>query len=208
MKLLKKLKKLILPEDIDFFGSLAEQSEITEEIIKKLELKFISQKNTDIHDLIKKAKKSKKEKLKLLEKTFITPVDREAISRSYAHLYWITLSVEHFINELKIYQINDLKEYESIFKLLIEQIENITKSYQLFNKKKYDEILKIVNKTIHLDNQLVLEYSKNLNIIFGQGNKELTHILKHREILSQLKEISKRIHFSANQIEDIVFKVD
>jgi hypothetical protein len=31
--------------------------------------------------------------------------------------------------------------------------------------------------------------------------------LMHKEILSQLKEISKRIHVCANQLEDIIFKL-
>jgi hypothetical protein len=206
MSFLKKMKNLILPEDVDFFGALTEQSKITEQIINKLVLKYTNEEKTDILDLIKRAKQSRKEKLKLLEKTFITPVDREAISRSYSHLYWITLSVEHFINELDIYKIYNLKQYENIFYLLDEQISNLTKSYSLFNEKKYSDILKTVNKTIHLDNKLVLEYSTQLNIIFEQ--KDISVVLKHREILAQLKEISKRIHFCANQIEDIVFKVD
>jgi len=207
MKLLKKLKNLIIPEENDFFGDLTELSKTTEDIIKSLIIKYTSDQKTDIQDLIKEAKQSKKDKLKLLEKTFITPVDREAISRSYAHLYWVTLSVDHLIKELDVYDIKNLSEYKNVFKLLEEQLTKLTLAYSLFNQKKYGEIIKIVNAIIHLDNELVLAYSKHLNIIFEQ-DKKLSHILRHKEILNQLKEISKRIHLSANQIEDIVFKID
>ncbi|HHC79144.1 MAG TPA: hypothetical protein ENK46_04625 [Flavobacteriia bacterium] len=206
MKFIKKLKGLILPEVIDFFGELTQQSNITESVIKKLVSKYTSGEDNDILNLIKEAKKSRKEKLKQLEKVFITPVDREAISRSYSYLYWIVLSVEHLINELAIYDIHHLKEYEKILTLLQQQITELTMAFSLFNTKKYDVILKKVNHIIHLDNELVLVYSKELNLLFQK--KEMNTILKHKEILSQLKEISKRIHFCANQIEDIVFKVD
>jgi uncharacterized protein Yka (UPF0111/DUF47 family) len=206
MKFIKKLKGLILPEVIDFFSELTQQSNITESVIKKLVSKYTSGEDNDILNLIKEAKKSRKEKLKQLEKVFITPVDREAISRSYSYLYWIVLSVEHLINELAIYDIHHLKEYEKILTLLQQQITELTMAFSLFNTKKYDVILKKVNHIIHLDNELVLVYSKELNLLFQK--KEMNTILKHKEILSQLKEISKRIHFCANQIEDIVFKVD
>ena len=206
MKLLKKIKKFILPKEVDFFGNLTEQCKITEEIMKVLVEKYTTTQKGDISNLIKKAKKSRKEKLKELEKTFITPVDREAISRSYSHLYWIVLSVEHFVYEVDTYEIDSLKEYQKIFDLLLNQIEELSLAFSLFNKKEYDAILKHVNHIIHLDNKLVLIYSIELNKLFNK--KELKIILKHREILAQLKEISKRIHFCSNQIEDIVFKID
>lgn len=206
MKIIKKLKSLILPEVIDFFGELTSQSKLTEEIIEKLVLKYTTAKDNDILILINHAKKSRKEKLKQLETVFITPVDREAISRSYSHLYWIALSVEHLVNELTVYSIYNLEEYKNILQLLQEQIQKLTIAFSLFNKKKYDIILKNINHIIHLDNQLILAYSKQLNELFKQ--KDTVSVLKHKEALSQLKEISKRIHFCANQIEDIVFKVD
>ena len=206
MKFFKKLKSLILPKEINFFDELTEQSKITEQIIKELILKYTSNENTDIFNLIKEAKKSKKLKLKQLEKTFITPVDREAISRSYSYLYWIVLSVEHLINELTTFDILQLNKYQKIMTLLNQQIEELTNSFGLFNTKKYDLILKKVNHIIKLDNELVLAYSQELNLLFQE--KDMNYILKHKEVLSQLKEISKRIHFCANQIEDIVFKID
>lgn len=206
MKFFKKIKNLVIPETINFFGDLAIQSKITEEIINNLALKFTSKNQDNIKELIKKAKKSRKEKLKQLEKTFITPIDREAISRTYSQLYWTVLSIEHLINELEIYEITKLNEYQKIFDLLTEQIKELTNALELFNAKEYKTILNKVNTIIHLDNLLVLEYSKNLNALFQE--KKINHILKHREILSQLKEISKRIHFCANQVEDMVFKVD
>ena len=39
-------------------------------------------------------------------------------------------------------------------------------------------------------------------------NKDINHVLKHKEILTQIKEISKRIHICGNHLEDIVFKMN
>ncbi len=206
MRLLKKIKNLILPKEIDFFGNLTEQCKITEEIIKVLVKKYTTNQDGNIAKLLTEAKVSRKEKLKELEKTFITPVDREAISRAYSHLYWIALSAEHFFYEVDNYGVINLKEYQKIFNLLLKQIEELSLTFSLFNEKKYGIILEHVNHLIHLDNELVLEYSKQLNNLFEK--EEIGLLLKHREILAQLKEISKRIHFCTNQIEDIVFKID
>jgi len=206
MNILSKLKDLVLPKTIDFYGELTEQSKITESIIENLFLNYTAEEQNDILVLVEEAKKSRKEKLIELEKVFITPVDREAISRTYSHLYWIALSVEHLVKEMQIYGVSDLNEFKKILELLKDQIVELTEAFSLFKAKKFDEIIGIIAKIIHMDNLLVQEYSTQLDRIF-KGD-DMNQILKKREILSQLKEISKRIHFCANQIEDIVFKVD
>ncbi len=206
MNILKKIKGLILPQVIDFFSDLTEQSKNTESIIKELKSIYTDKGNNNIFDLISNAKESRKNKLKQLEKVFITPVDREAISRSYTHLHWVVLSVEHLVIELKTYAIHNLKEYQPILDLLHKEIRDLTSAFELLNSKKYNKILTKVNHVIHSDNTLITEYAKQLNLLFKK--EKIEYILQQREILSQLKEISKRIHFCANQIEDIVFKMN
>lgn len=206
MNILKKLKGFVLPQVIDFFSDLTEQSKITEGIIEELKSIYTDKGNNNIFNLISNANESRKDKLKQLEKVFITPVDREAISRSYTHLHWITLSVEHLVIELKIYIVTDLKEYQLILDLLHREMQDLTSAFKLLNSKKYDIILTKISNVIHSDNALISEYAKQLKILFRKEKME--YVLQHKEILSQLKEISKRIHFCANQIEDIVFKMN
>ncbi len=207
MSIVKKLKSLILPEKRNFFSELHEQSKLTQAVIDTLIAKYYSEnKALDVHEIINKAKNSRKDKLKILERAFITPVDREAISRAYSHLYWIALSVEHLLSDMEVFEINNLKKYSTLLNLLQEQMIQLTKAFKLLGEKKFSHIIKKINHVIHLDNMVIREYAGYLNTLFDEKNLPQVH--KERELLFQLKEISKRIHVTANLIEDIVFKME
>ncbi len=209
MKIFQKFKSLILPETIDFFGQLSQQSIETKEIIHELQLFYLNKDTKDtehLFSLIHDAKESRIKYLKELNTVFITPVDKEAISRAYEHLHWIVLSVKHLIfvmNEFKIYE---LKDYETLLTLLYDETDKLAQGYSLLKDKKYNDILKLVYDVIHLDNLLIKEYANLLNKLFKIDNLE--YVLKRKEILRQIKEIAKRTHICANQLEDIVFKLN
>ena len=209
MNLLKKIKSLILPKEINYFESLKKQGEETAEVINELSDFYLHNPSEDpqkIFELISEAKKCRHKNLKELSNALITPVDKEAISRAYIHLHWVVLSVKHLVVEMGTYNIYSLKEYHKIIELLQAEIIDLTDGFALLNKKEYDHILKKVYQVIHSDNLLIKEYAKILAVLF-QGN-DFKKIFQHREVLSQLKEISKRIHICANQLEDIVFKMN
>ncbi len=206
--MLKKLKDWILPKEIDFFGSLYKQSIATKAVIEKLIEYYSSDSNMD-HDelfsLIEEAKNLRKIHIKELNSTFITPVDKEAISRVYTHLNWIVLSIKHLVIEADIYKIFDLKDYKNILDILFKEINELTSGIKYLSNKNYDKILLSIDKVINFDDNLIKEYASALAIIFQKAEKGQ---MEQKEILSQIKEISKRIHFCANYLEDIVFKLN
>jgi len=206
--MLKKLKGWILPKEIDFFESLHQQSLSTKVIIDEMAKVYIEgdEKNKQIFELIAAAKQLRKKNLQELNSTFITPVDKEAISRAYIHLHWIVLSVKHLVVEINAYQIYQLNNYHQMFELLCQEITELSAGFKILDSKEYDEVLKKIYEVIHLDNLLIKEYATILATLF-KGN-DMQQIFEHKEILSQMKEISKRIHFCANQLEDIVFKMN
>lgn len=209
MKILKKLKSYILPKTIDFFGQLTLQSEETKYIIAELRKFYIENQSTDTSSLfenISKAKSSRINNLKQLNKAFITPVDKEAISRAYEHLHWIVLSIKHLIIEMDEFQIYKLENYDTLLTLLYDEMDKLTEGFSLLNKKEYDEILKKTYEVIHNDNLLIKEYAQLLVKLFE--NQDMKYVLKQKEILRQIKEISKRIHICGNHLEDIVFKMN
>ena len=155
MKIFKKLSSYILPETIDFFGQLTQQSEDTKSILSELKNFYIENSSKDtscLFDFISKAKLSRKENLKQLNKVFITPVDKEAISRAYEHLHWIVLSIKHLIIEMDEFQIYHLKDYDTLLTLLYDEMDKLTEGFSMLNKKEYDEILKKTYEVIHHDN--------------------------------------------------------
>jgi uncharacterized protein Yka (UPF0111/DUF47 family) len=207
--MINKLKGWILPKEINFFKSLNEHSLQTLNVVENVAAFYTA---TDDHnsghilDLISELKKNHANNLKELNSTFITPVDRESISRAYSHLYWVALSIKHLVMETEIYKINNLTEYKEIFDLLQQEMSHLTDGFNKLDTKNYFSALEIVDLIIHLDNVLIRNYATQLAILFNEKN--IQHILIHKDILSQLKEISKRIHICANLLEDIVFKMN
>lgn len=198
-----------MPADVDYFGKLTLQSQITGQIIHELHDFYIQDPSKDTHkilDLIRVAKKKRQDNLLELNKAFITPVDKEAISRVYSNLHWIDLSIKHLIIEMDTYEIYNIVDYNMILELLKKSIKTLSAGFDLLNKKKFNEILTHVNEAIHNDNLLIKEYAIQINKLFKKDDIQV--ILPYKEILSQLKEISKRMHFCANQLEDIVFKMN
>ncbi len=207
MGVFNKLSDFILPKEVDFFGSLGSQSAITQEVVYALHRIYVEKtlNSAELNTLIQKADDLRKKNVLELNKVLITPIDREAISRAYLNLDWIVLSIKHLDVEIATYAISSLKEYEKIFSMLKEQMCKITECFGLLKAKNYLEVLDRISEVIRLDDDQISEYSRQLADLFDSN--ALKHIMRHKEILSQLKEVSKRIHVCANTVEDIVFKM-
>ncbi len=208
MNLFKKISGYILPKEIDYFGNLYAQSVITHKVVILLHAIYIEQSETSEHiqAVIQEANDERIKKLTELNSVMITPVDKEAISRIYLNLDWIVLSIKHLDVEITALNISSLVAYEKIVLLLEKQMEKMNDCFLMLKKKQYDEVMKTVNEIILMDDVLIKEYSLQLATLFNSDSPK--HIIRHKVILMQLKEISKRIHFSANSIEDVVFKMN
>ncbi|UBM58567.1 hypothetical protein LAG90_17325 [Marinilongibacter aquaticus] len=207
--MLRALKKWILPEQIDFFQCLVEQSLQTGGIIDEVLQLYLGEGQAQTNEIfarISEAKESRELHLKKLESVFITSVDKEAISRAFDQLYWIALSIEHLVIEIDTYRIQSLMDYKALLELLKQEMTALTAGFQALQKLEKSEAGQAVYQVIHINNLLVKEYAKALNTLFESAVTR--HMLTNREILSQLKEISKRMHVCANQIEDILFKMN
>jgi len=85
-------------------------------------------------------------------------------------------------------------------------MNELSLAFNLLNDKEYDKIIYHINKVIYYDDGLIKEYTNELGQLFDGTN--MKYILEHKEILYQIKEISKRIHYCSNILEDIVFKLN
>jgi len=207
--MLNRLKKWILPKEVDFFDALAQQSSLTFKIIAELAHFYTdnpSQNPATIFELIAQSKQIYAANLKELNSVLITPVDKEAISRVYVQLHWVSLSVKHLVIEINAYQIFKLDQYKNMFNLLVDEMNKLTAGFVMLHEKKHTETRENVNDVIHLDNLLIEEYASTMAELFR--NNEALYIMQQKEILWQIKEISKRIHVCGNSLEDIVFKMN
>ena len=200
------IKKYILPKEIDFIASLNQQVSIIVEITDNLHECFIECKK-DSCDLIsrsvKNEKKMRKKNMRDLLSTFITPIDRESLYRVITQLDWIAISIEHFMLEVKAYEINKL-EYKHIIKGIQLQAQLLSSGFKTI-KTSPENTTQSAQKVRDDYNEVVSLYIEKMAKL--ANSKDMKRVFMQKEILNQLKEISKRMQMCANSLEDIVMKM-
>jgi len=201
-------KKYILPKEIDFFASMRMHSEAIKSIIFDLQKCFIYEDKTSCEKILNdesNSKEIKKENMKNLLGTFITPIDRESIYRVTTELDWVAISVRHFILEVNSYDISSLKNYNLIFHTLVEMAKTLDSGFVSLEKKDTKDVDKRCEEVRELYDKLVGEYILHMSELAKE--EDIKKIFTHKEILFQLKDIAQRFHLCANSLEDIVAKM-
>ena len=202
------LKKYILPKEIDFFEAMLKHSKAIESIVKNLELCFLEIDKKACERVLNdesNSKEIKKQNIKNLLGTFITPIDRESIYRVTTELDWTAISIRHFILEVNSYKIENLKEYNLIFHSLNDMAKALTLGFKNLKEKKLQDVDRECDEVRSIYDKIVSEYILYMAKLSKQSDIET--IFTHKEILFQLKDIAKRFHICANSLEDIVAKM-
>ena len=201
------IDKFILPKEIDFNAALQAQALVTLKLVHNLYAAFIKDDQSALVAISADAEKArllKESNMKELLDVFIAPYDKESIYRIITQLDWISLSVNHFKLESQAYAVETLHEYQSILKLLMEMATLLENGIAQLSAKQIESIADNTNR-IHdqYDRVVVLCATSMADLLQQDDCKE---IIVYREILSQLKEIAKRIHVTANTLEDMMIK--
>ena len=203
------IQKFILPKEVDFNAALVEHSVVIDSIVNALYNCFIEAKEESCQKILAnehQAHAIKEKNLKELFNTFITPIDRESIYRVITQLDWIAVSIRHFVLEAKAYHISTLDDgYTEIIKCIQRQSGNLMLGFQ--NLKESDAMVVAKNTQMVRDEYetLIEIYIKKMAELADSNNPREMFIAK--ELLSQLKEIAKRMQVCANSLEDIVVKM-
>lgn len=202
------IKKYILPREIDFNAYLLDQARLGHSVVRSLY--EAGQDGHDIsresmEDITRKAQELKSRNMTKLLDVFITPYDKESIYRMITQLDWLVLSVKHFLLETRIYHIHGLGDYESILARLLDMSATLEQGIAALEGRKLTEIAGHINR-IHLAYDQVVEACATTAARLLE-EEDCKHILRHRDILSQLREIAKRIQVTANTLEDMAIKV-
>ena len=202
------LKKYILPEEIDFFEAIKIHSDAIKTIIIDLQKCFIYEDKEACLKILNdesNSKEIKKENMKKLLSTFITPVDRESIYRVTTQLDWIAISTRHLILEVNSYKIENLKEYNLFFHSLVEMAQTLNFGFISLKKKDVKDVDMRCENIRDMYDKTVGEYILYMSELAKKRN--INKIFTHQQILFQLKDIAKHFHLCANSLEDIVAKV-
>ncbi|WP_419617114.1 DUF47 domain-containing protein [Thiolapillus sp.] len=145
------------------------------------------------------ARKLKAKNMGQLLDVFITPYDKESIYRMITQLDWVTLSVKHFVLETDLYDIHELAEYEPILRTLATMAIALEKGIASLPSKTLGIIAPKIDQVHDLYDEVVETCAKTTATLLAQD--DIKHIIRHKDILLQLKEIAKRLHISANTLE-------
>ena len=199
------IKKFILPKEVDLAAALQAQTSATRKIVHHLYHAYILHEEDAflaIREDTSETKEIKDKNMKELLDVFIAPYDKESIFRIITQLDWIALSVRHFVVEVDAYQNRQaLDAYSNIFELLKEMASLLEEGFNQLSKKELPNIT-----LIHDKYDLLVEYrAQHVAQLLQQD--DFKHIIIHKDILAQLKEIAKRMHVTANTLEDMAIKV-
>ncbi|EKF73538.1 hypothetical protein A11A3_13410 [Alcanivorax hongdengensis A-11-3] len=199
------IRKFVMPREMDLAAALQEQTSATRKLVHDLHAAYI------LHDekaanLIKsdagETRQIKDKNMKELLDVFIAPYDKESIFRIITQLDWIALSVKHFVVEMDAYHNRvELGEYQDLFELLVEMATLLENGFRQLSGKMLPVIAPIHDKY----DLLVERRAQHMARLLDRDDVRL--IMIHRDVLSQLKEIAKRMQVTANTLEDMAIKV-
>lgn len=202
------IQKFILPREVDLAAALQAQTTATKNIVHDLYAACIRHEGEAFSAIKEDANKSraiKDKNMKELLDVFIAPYDKESIYRIITQLDWIALSVKHFVTEVEAYNIQALDAYRDIFEVLKEMASLLEDGFNQLSSKELRTIADTID-LIHDKYDLVVEYrARHMARLMQQ--EDCKYIIVHKEILAQLKEIAKRMHVSANTLEDMAIKI-
>jgi len=200
------IKKYILPKEVDFISALNQHVSIIVKITDDLYECFIDGKKESCDSILNDVnheKQMREKNMRELLSTFITPIDRESIYRVITQLDWIALSITHFALEAKAYGISKL-EYNDIIKNLQLQAKLLSSGFKTIKSSSLSTT-QSAQKVRDVYNELVSIYVKKMAEL--ANSKDMKEVFTQKELLNQLKEISKRMQMCANSLEDIVMKM-
>ena len=199
------IQKFVLPKQADLAAALQAQTLATRNIVHDLYAAYILHVDkafSAIENDTSETSAIKEKNMKELLDVFIAPYDKESIFRIITQLDWIALSVKHFVIEVNAYHNKqDLNIYRDIFELLKDMASLLEEGFKQLTKKELPSIALIHDKY----DQVVECRAKHVAELLQQD--DFKHILIHKDILSQLKEIAKRMHVTANTLEDMAIKI-
>ena len=202
------IKKYILPKEIDFLSALHTHAMIIKKIIDDFEKCFIKEDEKHCQFILEdqhQAKEIRDSNMKNLLNVFITPIDRESIYRVITELDWIAISMRHFVMEAKAYEITHLDDdYKKMINLLQLQAELLAAGFKTVKSDalKTAESAKRVRDSYDAFVALYIQKMRQIS-----NMTDVRTLFIHKELLFQLKDISKRMRMTANSLEDIIMKL-
>ena len=208
------IHELLLPKEVDFNAALRRQADTAGDMVNHLydactagnEAPIVANSALQaIESLSAQSRESKSRNMAELLDVFNTPYDKESIYRMVVQLDWVALSVNHFRLEAEVYDIHSLHEYEPILVILKTMIAALQAAVGALDSRDIAAVAD-ANEQIHVHYDQVVDDCARATAALMHGS-DLLRVMRHQAMFQQLKEIAKRIHVTANTLEDMTLKV-
>src|SRR6266511_1714206 len=205
------LKEWIVPQEREFFdlldkdaGIVAEGAVALRELLR--DFRGVAEKRKAIKDIEHRGDDTVHTIFEELNKSFITPIDREDIMALATSLDNVLDMIDAATNRLYLYEISQPSEAMVDFgEVLVEATSALRKAVAMIrDMKNADEVEAISVEVNRLEN--VGDDLLNVSVAALFKEKDVVHILKAKEILEQLEQATDYCEDVANVLSDIVAK--
>ncbi|MBT1280338.1 DUF47 family protein [Thermoanaerobacter sp. CM-CNRG TB177] len=199
--------KWLFSKETDFYKLLEEQSRLTLQGVCALEKYMMTGNIEDGHEVnrLEKIADRKREILvDELDRTFITPFDREDIFNLSKAIDDILDYSNTTVKEMEIYKLNPtpgLLEIVTVIKLSTESIHKSVCNLEKDKKEGMEQALKAKK----YENEVENLYRKNLAKLFEED--DIKYILKMREIFRHLSNCADKIDLAGDILGHIYVKM-
>jgi predicted phosphate transport protein (TIGR00153 family) len=144
--------------------------------------------------------------IKKLNKTFVTPIDREDLYTLASRLDDIIDLIWAAVERLMVFKIKEpTKEAVEMAKDLLMTTEVVQKAIKKLKEKKYSHVQEYCIEINRLENRIDRIFRDALGKLFDEVN-DCIFIIKWKEIYEHLEDASDRCEDVANVLEAIVLK--
>ncbi len=198
----------MLPKKVNFYQMLYEQAQKTEEGMRTL-LDYMKTGQSEYASLVKEIEEAADLKRRVLldelDKTFVTPFDREDI-------YTLSKAIDDIIDygsstveEMEVFNLEPTEELQSMVEVMLEACKCICLAVEYMeNNRNISKEYAVKVKS--LENQMEKIYRKTLARLFE--NEDIKHVLKMREIYRHLSNCADKGDLAADVIGHIVVKLN
>ncbi|MBI4690906.1 MAG: DUF47 domain-containing protein [Nitrospirae bacterium] len=144
--------------------------------------------------------------MKKLNKTFITPIDREDLHALASSLDDVLDLIWASVDRLSVFKLTEsTKEAISMSKNLLTTAEVIHKAIKKLKEKNYSHVQEYCIEINRLENRIDRDFRDALGKLFDEINDPIL-IIKWKEIYEHLEDASDKCEDVANVLEAIVLK--
>jgi predicted phosphate transport protein (TIGR00153 family) len=201
-----------LPHEEDFFGFFERHAALTVEGAR--EMRRLISGGQDVPALTARIRELEHETdvithrcVEALHKTFITPLDRDAIYQLISHMDDIMDYIESAAMSVKLYELSEMTPpARALADVLVRATEAVAVAVAgLSNLKRPDDIIRACIEVNRLENEGDEILRGALADLF-RGATDPLHVLKWKEVYEALENATDRCEDVANVIEGVVLE--